>query len=263
MIDIHAHILPGIDDGPDDWEGSLDLLRMAREDGIEGAVCTSHVLDQLNSVIEEKLTSKFAELQERVREAGMQFDLWLGSEIHCFSRFDVSSPLATIDGNGKYMLIEFSMGEVPAQPMNLFNHLISQGVTPILAHPERNTVLMQKPDLARTFVQGGVLLQVNSGSLTGVFGKRSQSAAFRMVDQGIVHFVASDGHGTHSRPMKMGDALLAVTDEWGEVTARALFKDNPRRAIAGEPIFFPQLSSEIDSGKKKGMLSKLGLFRKG
>ena len=262
MIDIHAHVLPGVDDGPEDWQGSLELLRMAVEDGIGGAVCTSHVLDQLSASLEKEYTRKFTELKERIRETGIQIDLWLGSEIHCFSRFDVSSPLATFDGNGKYLLVEFSMGEIPAQPMHLFRHLQEQGVTPILAHPERNAVLMQKPDRAKEFVEGGVLMQVNSGSLTGVFGRRSQSAAQRMIEEGMIHFVASDGHGTRSRPMRMQDAFVAVKEEWGEETARTLFFDNPRRAIAGEPIFSPQLVP-AESGKKRGGGWKRSLFKKG
>ncbi len=236
MIDIHAHILPKIDDGPDGWEEALAMLKRGEEDGIEGVVCTSHVVDHLDEQFEKNLTQKFEDLKKLAKNNGLKIKLWLGSEIHIQARFNVRSPLATIDGKGKYILLELPLGEIPRGVGDIFFDLSVQGITPILAHPERNSVILRKPHVAFSFVQRGVLLQLNAGSLTGVFGRHVKKVAWSFFKHHMVHFVASDCHGLGSRNLVLSKAYKAVKNRFGPETAESVFHTNPMRAVKGEPI---------------------------
>ena len=252
MIDIHAHVLPQVDDGPKSWGESLALLRGAVDDGIAGVVCTSHVIDRLDARIEDVFVQKFEELQKRVRDAGLEIQLWLGAEIHTYTQFDVHSRLATLNGNGKYLLIEFPMAGVPADAPALFGRFIAQGVRPILAHPERNQVVLKQPSKAYEYIQGGALLQLNAGSLVGDFGRRVRGVARALLEHRMVHFFASDGHSTEGRPVALSRAYEAVARDYGEETAETLFCVNPLKAVEGEPIDSPQPVLPEDGRIRRG-----------
>jgi protein-tyrosine phosphatase len=236
MIDIHTHILPEIDDGPDDWQGALALLKQGTEDGIRQAVCTSHVIHRLDAATEQQFTAAFNELKNRARQAGIQISLWLGSEIHCQSHYSLSSPIATLNNNGKYLLFELPLGNYPA---NIKDQIFQMGlnkITPILAHPERNVYLMRHPDTVYELVNRGVLMQLNAGSILGIFGKAVKKAAEIMLDHQLIHFVGSDCHHVRTRPMSLSRAYQAIFKRWGEETAQNLFQRYPDKAIQGKPI---------------------------
>jgi protein-tyrosine phosphatase len=236
MIDIHTHLLPQIDDGPSDWEDSLALIRQGMEDGIRGAVCTSHVLNRLDDDLEGKLQYKFAQLQDMVQRNKLNFQLWLGSEVHCQANFNAGFKTATINGNGKYIMIELPLASVPENVGDMFFQMQLKGVAPILVHPERNSVLASRIEKIFSFVQRGVLVQVNAGSLTGDFGKKVRQTAVKMLDHGLVHFVASDCHSTGSRPMKLSKAYSIVSERCGRESAQRIFSLHPRQAIEGDAI---------------------------
>ena len=128
------------------------------------------------------------------------------------------------------------MIEVPKDANELFFELTLDGYSPILAHPERNLSIQQNPEIANDFVRRGVLLQLNAGSLTGMFGRRVKQTAIRMVHQKIIHFVASDCHNARSRPLALQKAFKVVVRKWGEPVAKLLFRINPYKAIIGEEI---------------------------
>jgi protein-tyrosine phosphatase len=236
MIDIHTHILPGIDDGPVNSDQSLKMLHRGVAEGILGLVCTSHVLDQLDEKVEARFIKAFKELEKKVKENHIPINLWLGSEIHCHAAFNRNSKLATLNGNGKYILFELPMIEVPKDAKELFFDLSLDGLTPILAHPERNLYLQQNLELVEDFVQRGVLMQINAGSLTGDFGRKVKQTAFKMMQQKIVHFVASDCHSVKTRPLAMKKAYKMVSRKWGEPVGKRLFRINPYKAVIGEQI---------------------------
>lgn len=236
MIDIHAHLLPGIDDGPINWEDSITMLKQGVEDGITGVVCTSHVLNKLDSVFENQLVEKFQELKRRVQQENISVDLWLGAEIHIQSEYTLESPLATINNNGKYMLIELPLSEIPDNAAESIFQLCLDGIIPILAHPERNGTISQEPIWAYEFAQRGLLLQINAGSVTGYFGKRTKRLVYQFLDHGYVHFVASDCHNPKARTMILSHAYKIIEKKWGKETARRLFIENPKKSITGQPI---------------------------
>jgi protein-tyrosine phosphatase len=254
MIDIHTHILPQVDDGPSDWEDALALIRQGMNDGIRGAVCTSHVLNKLDDNLEGKLIYRFDQLKEMVAKQNPDFKLWLGSELHILSSFDPMSQLATINGNKKYLMIEFPMNEMPSDADDKLFQLTLNGFTPILVHPERNAKILYRPEKLFEFVQRGILVQVNAGSINGVFGRPVKKLAMEAVDRNLVHFVASDCHQVRERPMLLSEAYRTVEKRWGGEKAQALFHANPLSAVQGDPIPLPAPES-FDVKKRKSFFS--------
>jgi protein-tyrosine phosphatase len=236
MIDIHTHLLPQVDDGASDWDESLAMIRQAVRDGIEGAVCTPHVLNVLDEPFESKVLFKFQQLQQLIKKNGIAFTVWLGAEIHCQAKFHPLSRMATLNGNQKYLMMELPMGELPMDAGERLFNLSLEGITPILAHPERNAVIIKNRELVYQFVQQGVMVQINAGSLTGEFGKTIRQTAFELVDRRMVHAVASDGHSAGTRPMLMKKARDLAAEKWGKAVAQRLFYDNPRKMVMGDSI---------------------------
>jgi protein-tyrosine phosphatase len=212
------------------------MLRDGAEDGITGVVSTSHVLDQLDSKTEKRYMKRFNVLKEKVHEAGIPIELWLGCELHINTIFDVKSPIATLNGNGRYILIEFPMNSIPKEYNDKLVRIVLNSTIPILAHPERNQILMNNPNIIYNFVRRGLLIQVNAGSLTGLFGRKVKKFAWSLVERNLVHFVASDSHDTENRPMRLSHAHMLIEKSHGEVLAKQLFHDNPMHAITGKII---------------------------
>ena len=134
------------------------------------------------------------------------------------------------------MLLELPMIEVPRDIKELFFDLSIDGLTTILAHPERNLQVQQNLDLASDFIQRGVLLQINAGSLTGIFGRKVKQTAIKMLQLKMVHFVASDCHSVKKRPLALQKAFKMVARKWGEPMAKRIFRVNPYKAVIGEEI---------------------------
>ncbi|MFC1569213.1 tyrosine-protein phosphatase [bacterium] len=245
MIDIHTHLLPNIDDGPRDWKEAMALLKQGADDGIRGAVCTSHVLNRLDEKIEQRLLAAFQEFKIKAKQEGIEMSLWLGSEIHCQSIFEYTNKVATINGNKKYLLFELPLGDFPSDTNERIFQLNLDKVTLILAHPERNIYIMNHPETAFEMVNRGVLMQMNAGSITGVFGKRVKRVAEILMKHHLVHFVGSDCHNVYSRPMILSEAFHLIHKNYGAETAKNLFHRYPALAIKGDPIHAaPSMSPE-------------------
>lgn len=257
MIDIHTHILPYIDDGADSWDETMEMLRQAENDGISGIVCTSHVLYILNKEIEEIFIEKFQELKKRAGNENINLKLYLASEININAKFEFSSPIATINGEGKYMVLELPMNEFPNHAGDLFFQLSLKGIVPILVHPERNAMIIQRPDIVDNLVKRGVLIQVNSGSITGIFGRRIRDVVFYLLVKGLVHVVASDCHGLIGRPPILSDAFKIVDKKCGRRFADQLFNENPYKIIAGEAIDLDNSQYPVCKNKGKIFLKRL------
>jgi len=236
MIDIHSHILPQIDDGAQDWDESLAMIRQGIRDGIEGAICTPHVLNVLDEPFESKVLFKFQQLKELIDRHQLNFKVWLGSEIHCQAIFNSFSKLVTLNGTQKYLLMELPMAELPADAGDKLFKLNLEGITPILAHPERNSMVIQRLEVAFQFIQQGALVQLNAGSLTGDFGRTVRKTAFEMMDHDMVHVVASDCHNAGSRPMLLRKSYQTVANKWGTAKAVQLFITNPQKVVQGEKV---------------------------
>jgi len=255
LIDIHSHVLPKIDDGPQSWEETMAMLHQALEDGISEIAITHHILSNLGYEKEKEIIEKFKELKERIKKEKLKLKIHLGAEIYAQADMELHHKISTYDNNKKYFLVEFPMQGVPKFAMERFFEIIMDGMVPIIAHPERNAGVIRNPTRALEFVQRGALLQMNGGSIVGRHGSPVRDTAMILLNSNLIHFCGSDAHNTSSRPMKLRDALFAVAEGWGEERARALFKTNPQKALTGEAITAPE-PLPIQP-LKKGLFGKL------
>ncbi|MFQ5636988.1 MAG: tyrosine-protein phosphatase [bacterium] len=260
MIDIHSHVLPEIDDGPKSWQETMDMVYQAQEDGIEEIAITHHILSNLAYEREDEIITKFHELQERIRAAGLNIQIHLGAEIYAQADMQLSHTISTYNNNKKYFLVEFPMQGIPRFVGERFFDLILDGMVPIIAHPERNMSVIRDPERAYEFVQRGALLQMNAGSIVGRHGSQSRQTAKVLLNSDLIHFVGSDAHNTRSRPMKLRSAMNAVAEGWGEQRAKALFRKNPVKAIRGEKITPPDPLPIAPL--KRNIANPVSMFRK-
>jgi protein-tyrosine phosphatase len=237
MVDIHSHILPQTDDGAHSLDESLEMCRRSADDGVTVMVATPHAHDHIHT------THAPALLREKVDELNGQLEGRPRIVLGCELRFthDVVNHLcntksAPTINDGPYALIEFPHQVVPLGSEHALFDLLSRQIRPIIAHPERNLMLMAEPERFYELVELGVLGQVDTGSITGQFGKRVQQAARVMVEHGLIHFIASDCHNTRNRLPGMSEAVRLVGDLIGEDYAEAYATDNPLAVIEGRPI---------------------------
>jgi protein-tyrosine phosphatase len=236
VIDLHTHILPGFDDGATSWEEARQMLLVAEEDGITDLVATPHILGPGDVGRETELNQLFAELCRIKEQEGLKLRLHLGAEIYACHEMRLDRHFLTLAGNGRYFLVEFPMENIPPFAEVQFFDLIMEGYRPILAHPERNLAILRDPGLAEKCVERGVLLQVNSGSLRGVFGPETRRLAEQLLDARLVHVVASDAHGASARRPRLRETYALVERRWGKDAASRLFVENPRQILAGEEV---------------------------
>lgn len=221
MIDIHNHILPGIDDGPRDWDEALELARNAVANGITTVIATPHhAHEQFHNPAEGVLTLT-EQLNERLNQAAIPLQVLTGQEIRIhlelLDRWDqgAAGGLLTLSDT-KYMLIELPSGRVPEGTEELIYELTLKGITPIIAHPERNRELAADIDQLQRLVDCGALAQVTAHSLVGIFGRGVEKTAWTMCRQGLIHFVASDAHHATRRYFCLREAYEAVREKLGD-----------------------------------------------
>ena len=237
MIDIHHHCLPGVDDGPRDWDEAVALCQMAAADGITTIVATPHVLrgrwQNTSPAVLEQLA---ADLRERINNSPR---IILGSEV--FFGHDIADIAAQGDtiiplAGSRYVLVEFAAHAIPPLVEQPFYRLQLGGWTPVIAHPERNAVFVAKPRLLATLVSLGAKVQITAGSFVGDFGPDAQRAAFEWIEKRIVHIVASDAHNTKHRPPSLKEAYEYVAKVCGPARAEMLFVRNPAATLTGDPV---------------------------
>jgi protein-tyrosine phosphatase len=233
MIDIHSHILPGIDDGAKDWETAIAMVRASYEDGVRHMVATPHANDryQYDRAAFEKL---LAELRER---CGVNMELSLGCDFH-FSYDNIQAALEEPGrfciGRTNYLLVEFSDHALSPRTADTLHRFLSAGITPIITHPERNPILQRSPERLREFVQIGCLAQVTAKVLIGKWGETALKAARWMLDRECIHIVASDAHDTEKRPPQLSGARHWLARHYGAATAKALCEDNPGAVVTNQ-----------------------------
>ena len=234
MIDIHAHIIPGIDDGSADMNESLHMAEIAIESGVDAIVCTPHSnLDrrQLN-YWDEELAGRLAELNEEVQhlDSYERRPLKLIPGMEIFGTEDTADlirdgKLIGLNFTDNY-LIEFGFGRGDTYMTRILNKMLSAGVKPIVAHPERYACVQDDSDVAKLWVEMGCRLQVNKGSLFGRFGRSVWRTAGELLEEDLVSFVASDAHGPFQRTTKLQDAWDFLFDEFSPEMADALLTEN-------------------------------------
>ena len=255
MVDIHCHILPGLDDGPKSLDTSLEMAEMAVADGITHVVATPHANSQYK-FIPEMIQSRRDEIQARL---GDRLLFATGCDFHLSyeNLQDIHQNPAKYTLNQKtYVLIEFADFALPPSIDQTLHHLQLAGLQPIITHPERNPLIRAQPDRLLRWVRQGCYAQVTGQSLLGRFGSSARHAVENWLDQGAVHFVASDAHNVTSRPMKLKEAREQVAERTGEQVADALFRANPLAAFEGRPLPYVPETAEARTAAQAPRLSR-------
>ena len=240
MIDIHAHILPGLDDGAQDMESALAMVELASESGVTAIAATSHSnwRGVYTNYWDEGLRRDFMNFQKALSAAEIAVTIFPGMEI--FGTPDVpellrESKLITL-AHSRYPLIEFPFQDYGQQATQVLADVTAMGYRPVVAHPERYRYTQEYPHLLNHWVDMGCLLQVNKGSLMGRFGRAAEMLSLSLVDRGFAAFVASDAHSPVARTTWLMDVRNFLSEEYSEDLARLLLEDNPKKLLEDADI---------------------------
>jgi protein-tyrosine phosphatase len=235
MIDLHAHLLPGVDDGASTWEESLAIARTAAEDGITMVAATPHVRDDYDTAA-ATMEGLVARLRLELERHGVPLQVRPGGEValdrlrvlagHELRRFGLG-------GNPRYLLVEFPYYGWPLALDRDIEALLAQGITPVLAHPERNADVQLAPERLRRAVEAGALVQLTAASFAGRMGARCRETALDLLERQLAHVLASDAHAPEVRGIGLSSAAAALEDE---ALAEWLTLGVPGAIVAGEPL---------------------------
>jgi protein-tyrosine phosphatase len=232
MIDVHCHLLPGIDDGPQTLDAALALAQIAVTSGIVKAILTPHILprryDNTLTGIREATLRFRDELRTRgiALELGYAAEVRIGPEIMALAEAQTLPLLGTIDGYG-IVLLEFPDSHILPGSDKLAEWLLNRKIRPLIAHPERNKDVMRNLEAIAPFVHMGCWLQLTAGSLTSGFGPRCHERSRQLLERGWVHLVASDAHDMPGRTPELAPARAAAEDIVGEAESWRLVRERP------------------------------------
>jgi protein-tyrosine phosphatase len=249
MVDIHCHILPGIDDGAESIEVACAMAEMAVEDGVTHIIATPHA-NSVHQFLPELVKQRRDEIQDRF--AG-RLIFGTGCDFHLsFENLqDIRQDSTRFTLNQKnYLLVEFADYSIPPALDQALHQLQLAGLHPIVTHPERNPLIRAQPERLYKWLRQGCYAQVTAQSLHGKFGEAAQERAAEWLAAGAVHFLASDAHNVTSRPLRLKETFSLVAKARGEKLARALLLENPLAAFEGRPL--PYVPEIAESAEQQG-----------
>lgn len=239
MIDIHAHLIPSVDDGPTNLQDALMLCRAAVADGITYAICTPHILPGRFNNTKQALLQSFELFKYQLQAADIHLTLGIAAEVHMDIRVlqlieEEEIPyLGTQANTGhRYMLLELPDAQIPVGAIAFVRRLIDKNICPVIVHPERNRSVFTNPAKIRPFIEAGCQLQITAASLLGQFGPAIENAAWLLIESSNVKAVASDCHNTGGRRPRMADAKAMIMQRYGIDAAIALTHTGPAELCA-------------------------------
>ena len=253
MVDIHSHILFGLDDGAELFEDSLAMAEDAIADGITHVVATPHANAEYSFDF-AKVRSKCELLSQKL--AG-RLTVLTGCDFHLTPENLLAlreKPEPYCINQKDYLLVEFNDFSIPPTMDRTLHELQLRGIRPIITHPERNGILRAQPERLGKWIRLGCFAQITAGSLIGMFGPGPQQDAWTWIEQGLVHFIASDAHNTLRRPLKLKFAFDAAEKRLGQTVAQALLEQNPKAALEGHALPYVPDVSEPARPKRKRFL---------
>ena len=253
MVDIHCHILPATDDGALSVEESVAMCKAAANDGIKVIVATPHMFDGVHhSPSRDHIVERIGQVKAAC--AGV-IEILPGSEVRYSHEIfqEASLPETRIKINGtSYMLLEFAFDMVPANIEMTIYQMLNAGVTPVIAHPERNKKIQRSPEVLAGLIERGAFAQIDAGSLTKSFGIESYNTAHKILEAGLAHFMATDAHHLDRRRPILTQAVAIAAEIVGKEYAQALVEENPEALINDRAIPY-QLDPDLEAlyGRKK------------
>lgn len=234
MYDLHCHILPCMDDGPSSVEETRKMLKIAVQEGIQVIAATHHFFDD-ETTIEDYLglwESRYKQIQSVLEGFKKDIQIVKGAEVM------INPFLTQLDGlhrlcinEGRYLLIELPMIDLPQFTEEVIHNLQVKGIVPILAHPERNYRIANNPDLLNPLIELGALVQINTGSITGLFGKKIRRCAKTLFKNNMAHLIGTDAHSAVKRPPEMRKSAQ-ILERWvGQQRAETILVENPRAIV--------------------------------
>ncbi|MBM7652550.1 tyrosine-protein phosphatase [Neobacillus cucumis] len=238
MIDLHCHILPGVDDGAKDVSESILMARRAVEQGIRTIVATPHHLNNHYENPKQRILQNVKELNQVLRDEKIDLTILPGQETRIYGEMVddyMRGEIQPVNGS-PYVLVEFSSSHVPRYTEKLFYDLQVKGLVPIIVHPERNQEIIEQPDLLYKLVQNGALTQVTASSICGDFGKKIKNFSVQLIEANLTHFIASDAHNIHNRTFKLREAFDLIYEKYGNDIVY-MFDDNAALVLKGNNVY--------------------------
>jgi protein-tyrosine phosphatase len=265
MIDLHSHILFGIDDGPKAIEESIQMCRIGYQDGIRTIVATPHILPGIYQNNRSTILTKLQQLNNALMKFGVQglgfrvknldpmtqlpndsiteLEILPGADVHFSSdvlqRYE-EGEIVTVNDQGRYLMVEFAFQGIPYQAEEVLFKLLTKGITPIISHPERNMEIAQRPKRYYEMIRMGCLGQVTAMSLTGDFGSGVRRIAEKLLSKRLIHMIASDAHSADGRPPILSAAVKAAEKIVGKEEAQKMVTEYPQAVIDGRRPNIPE-----------------------
>lgn len=242
MIDLHSHILPGVDDGAQTLEDSLEMARKAISQGITHLMCTPHHNNGKYNNPADKIIREVANLQEELDKRELELTLLEGQEVRLTELLLTAIQREEIlftDLDNTYLLIEFPTNEVPIYAEQVFYQLLNKGQVPVIVHPERNAVFREEPNRLVSFLEMGTLTQLTAPSIVGIFGNDIQQTARQMLEHNMLYMVASDAHNLRHRTFLMKEAYKEIEKIGGKEMVEAM-QQMAKDLVNGDPVTRPK-----------------------
>ncbi|SDD80518.1 tyrosine-protein phosphatase [Sporomusa acidovorans] len=257
MLDLHCHIIPNIDDGAKNLETSLEMLRIAQQNGTKGIIATPHAIEGEWLPSWKQILEGCELLRQEGAKAGLDIPTYPGAEvaIHQDILNIIQGPGPYCLNGGRYMLVELPAMEIPGFTEDFFFTLQTREITPILAHPERHPILAKNPELLVEWIQRGIMTQINGTSLIGKMGERAKNLAELLLQRDMVHCIGSDAHSAGHRNPDLTAAVKKVVSIAGEKKAKCIIATNPENVINSRDV-------EMFVVKEGNISKKTNFFKK-
>lgn len=252
MIDLHCHLLPGLDDGSKNMNTSLKLANDAVKDGVNYALLTPHHMNGIYLNHKKMVIQRTQEFQAEIDKCKIPLKVFPGQEVRIngdlLSALDQDDILFADEG-GRYLMLEFPSDDVPSYTNNIIYEIMQRGIIPVIVHPERNAKIMRQPDILYDLLNKGCLSQITAGSYVGTFGHNIKKFSTQLIQAGQVYIFASDAHNLPNRKYEMRKAFHKLRREFGEDLTNEL-EENAKSIINGDFVL-PHELQPIKSKKRR------------
>lgn len=235
MIDIHSHLLFGLDEGAKNINETLEIARFLSDNGINKVVGTPHIIPGLYNNTRESILARLEEVNNAIERENLKIQILAGAEYYLdyifYKKLSSTESLITLNNGGRYILVEFSMAGIPNFAKEMAFKIKANGLSPVLAHPERYATIIQKPEYAAELEQMGYIIQINLGSLNGGYGSQVKKTAEKLISEGLVYCVALDIHSLEQARACVEKGIPELKRIAGEEGLKNLLEVNPAQLI--------------------------------